>query len=367
LTIIWEKARMRFTGFTSVALWTLGRYAGAKASSTWDGTSGLILSKDLPAQPSQSLPPAPKESKKEGKRNSGQSDWAAWVRERNDPRIAHTKPEALDDITVLDLSYKSYAGSYCSSMLSEFGARVLRIEPPEGDFLRSCTPGGMLFHGEGLNYLTEGRNKFHITLNLNMPEGREILQNLARHADVLIETFQPGTMESWGIGCEHLKVINPKLIFSSLSAFGQFGPLSRNPMPDYDSIAQARSGIQWATGEIMPENKSYDDCPWAVPTKAGPWVAWGLSAHSWHWPFWRRCTTEDNDWASVGHSLRKPMRALMTTLYCTTRRRGRKRRFGNLDVADGSTASPDKGRHCFSRSAEARNVAGLCRHAREMG
>jgi crotonobetainyl-CoA:carnitine CoA-transferase CaiB-like acyl-CoA transferase len=135
----------------------------------------------------------------------------------------------------------------------------------------------MLFHGEGLNYLTEGRNKFHVTLNLNMPEGREILQNLARHADVLIETFQPGTMESWGIGYEHLKVINPKLIFSSLSAFGQFGPLSRNPMPDYDSIAQARSGIQWATGEIMPENKSYDDCPWAVPTKAGPWVAWGLS------------------------------------------------------------------------------------------
>jgi hypothetical protein len=92
-------------------------------------------------------PPAPKESKKGGKRNSGQSDWAAWVRERNDPRIAHTKPEAPDDITVLDLSYKSYAGSYCSSMLSEFGARVLRIEPPEGDFLRSCTPGCMRFQG----------------------------------------------------------------------------------------------------------------------------------------------------------------------------------------------------------------------------
>jgi CoA:oxalate CoA-transferase len=110
-----------------------------------------------------------------------------------------------------------------------------------------------------------------------MAEGREILQNLARRADVLIETFKPGTMDSWGIGYEQLKVINPKLIFASLSAYGQFGPLSRNPMPDYDNIAQARSGIQWATGEIMPENKSYDDCPWAVPTKAGPWVAWGLS------------------------------------------------------------------------------------------
>ncbi len=66
--------------------------------------------------------------------------WPDWVRERDDPRIAHTKPEALDDITVLDLSYKSFAGCYCSSLLAEFGAEVLRIEPPEGDFIRTCTP-----------------------------------------------------------------------------------------------------------------------------------------------------------------------------------------------------------------------------------
>ena len=103
--------------------------------------------------------------------------WEDWVREMDDPRIAHTKPEALDDITVLDLSYKSYAGCYCSSLLAEFGGGVLRIEPPEGDFIRTCTPYGMLYEGEGLNYLTEGRNKFHITLNLEKPEGREILKN----------------------------------------------------------------------------------------------------------------------------------------------------------------------------------------------
>ena len=88
--------------------------------------------------------------------------WPDWIRERDDPCIAHTKPEALDDITVLDLSYKNFAGCYCSSMLSEFGAKVLRIEPPEGDFIRSCTPYGLLHKGEGLNYLSEGRNKHHI-------------------------------------------------------------------------------------------------------------------------------------------------------------------------------------------------------------
>ena len=109
----------------------------------------------------------------------------------SDPLAGRAKPEALDDITVLDLSYKSFAGCYCSSLLAEFGAEVIRIEPPEGDFIRTCTPYGMLYKGEGLNYLTEGRNKFHVTLNLKEPEGREILKGLVSQADVLIETFQP--------------------------------------------------------------------------------------------------------------------------------------------------------------------------------
>ena len=74
-------------------------------------------------------------------------------------------------------------------MLAEFGAEVIRIEPPEGDFIRTCTPYGMLHKGEGLNYLTEGRNKSHITLNLREPEGREILKALVAQADILIETI----------------------------------------------------------------------------------------------------------------------------------------------------------------------------------
>jgi crotonobetainyl-CoA:carnitine CoA-transferase CaiB-like acyl-CoA transferase len=146
--------------------------------------------------------------------------WADWIRERDDPRIAHTKPEALDDITVLDLSYKSFAGCYCSSLLAEFGAEVLRIEPPEGDFIRSCTPYGMLYQGEGLNYLTEGRNKFHMTLDLEKPEGREILKGLTSQADVLIETYKPGVMDDWGVGYEQLKEINPGLIFASIRPMG---------------------------------------------------------------------------------------------------------------------------------------------------
>jgi crotonobetainyl-CoA:carnitine CoA-transferase CaiB-like acyl-CoA transferase len=159
-------------------------------------------------------------------------------------------------------------------MLAEFGAEVLRIEPPEGDFIRTWTPHGVLHKGEGLVYLTEGRNKFHITLNLKEPEGREIFKGLASQADVLIETYRPGTMDDWGLGYKQLKEINPRLIFASITAYGQFGPMHDSRRPDYDNIAQARSAIQYATGEVMPEGKSYDECPWAVPTKTGPWIAW---------------------------------------------------------------------------------------------
>jgi len=198
--------------------------------------------------------------------------FAEWAREQDDPQIAHTKLEALDDITVLDLSFNSFSGSYCSSLLSEFGAEVIKIEPPQGDFLRTCTPYGIVHKGEGLNSLSEGRNKFHITLNLEKPEAREMLKGFVRQADVLIETFKPGVMDAWGIGYEQLKEINPRLIFASITPFGQFGPKSKDAMPDYDNIMQARSAIQYATGEILPEGKTYDEMPWATHTKQGPWI-----------------------------------------------------------------------------------------------
>jgi crotonobetainyl-CoA:carnitine CoA-transferase CaiB-like acyl-CoA transferase len=205
------------------------------------------------------------------------SEWADWIRERDDPRIAHTKAEALDDLVVLDLSHRSFAGSHCSSVLAEFGAKVLRIEPPGGDFIRTCTPYGIIYKGEGLNYLTEGRNKHHITLDLTKSEAREMFKPLVARADVVIETYRPGTLDEWGLGYETLKTINPKLIFASLTAYGGFGPMSRSKMPDYDNVAQARSGFQYDTGERLPAGKTIDDCPWAIPTKSGPWIAWFMS------------------------------------------------------------------------------------------
>jgi crotonobetainyl-CoA:carnitine CoA-transferase CaiB-like acyl-CoA transferase len=97
---------------------------------------------------------------------------AEWFREKDDPKVSHTKLEALDDITVLDLSCNSFAGSYCTSLLAEFGAEVIRIEPSEGDFLRTCTPYGITHKGEGLNYRLRKKQ----VMSLNPRKGsKEIL------------------------------------------------------------------------------------------------------------------------------------------------------------------------------------------------
>ncbi len=206
-----------------------------------------------------------------------QTEWAERIRSLDDPATASRKPEALDDLVVLDLSSRSMAGCFCSSLLAELGAETIRIEPPGGDIVRTYSPNGIMHKDTGLAYLQEGRNKYHVTLNLETEEGREMLRSLAGQADVLIETFPAGTMDAWGIGYDALSQLNPRLIFASLTAFGQFGPESGRQQYDYDNVSQARSGIQYATGEILPEGKTVDEMPHAVPTKAGPWIAWATS------------------------------------------------------------------------------------------
>src|SRR5437660_10463842 len=122
------------------------------------------------------------------------STWEEWAQAATDPREARCKPEALDGVVVLDLSRGNIGGMVCSSILSEFGAEVIRIEPPEGDPARHFSPYGRMHDGVGLGYLVEARNKHHITLRLESAEGQDILRRLVRHADVVIETFVPGTL-----------------------------------------------------------------------------------------------------------------------------------------------------------------------------
>ena len=207
------------------------------------------------------------------------ADWPEWIRRRDDPSRAHAKPEALDDLLVLDVSRGSLAGCICSSILAEFGAEVIRMEPPGGDLVRKLSPFGIMHQGTGLGYLVEGHNKLHTTLNLETAEGRAILVRLAARADVVIETFAPGQMDAWGIGYRQLSAQNPGLIYVALSTYGQFGPEAEKQRrkPHREVADQALSGIVYVTGEMQsgPEPQPHE-----VPTKAGNWLGW-YAAGAW--------------------------------------------------------------------------------------
>ncbi len=195
------------------------------------------------------------------------------MREFDHPAHAFAKPEALDDLLVLDCSQASFAGLVASSFLAELGAEVIRIEPPGGDPARHFTPFGLLHQDTGLGYLVEGRNKFHVTLSLETPEGRELLKMLAAKADALIETFLPGRMDGWGLGYRQLAPINPRLIYCALYTYGQFGPRAGCGQPNADIADQALSGVTFITG-FLPDGPEAD--PTAVPTRQGNWHGWAL-------------------------------------------------------------------------------------------
>ncbi|MEJ5349200.1 MAG: CoA transferase [Desulfosoma sp.] len=202
--------------------------------------------------------------------NENTKNWFDWAKEHSDPRQATQHPEALDDLLVLDLSYMSFGGLVASSVLGELGARVVRVEPPEGDPARDFSPFGLRHQDTGLAYLVEGRNKLHITLDLEDEEGREIFKKMVRHVDVVIETFEPGFLDSLGIGYRQLRELQPRLIYAALHTYGQFGPKAREGRQASEIANQAYSGLVYINGEPEDAQKS----PHAVPTKTGSWYGW---------------------------------------------------------------------------------------------
>ncbi len=149
----------------------------------------------------------------------------------------------LSGIRVLDIG-TLIGGPFGASLLAEFGAEVIKVEQPGvGDPMR--TLGGE-YQGIGLYWLEFARNKKSITLNLREKEGQDILKRLVKISDVLIENFRPGTLERWNLGYEELQQINPRLIFSRVSGFGQTGPY--RDKYSFDRIATAFGGLTYVTG-----------------------------------------------------------------------------------------------------------------------
>lgn len=151
---------------------------------------------------------------------------------------------ALRNIKVLDLT-RVLAGPYCTMMLADLGANVVKVEAPGGsDETREWGPPFQ--NGVSAYFLCANRNKRSLTVNLKTEEGREIIRALVKDADVLIHNFKTGSMEKWCLDYETIKEINPRLIYCSITGFGETGP-DRN-LPGYDYIIQGLSGLMSITG-----------------------------------------------------------------------------------------------------------------------
>ncbi len=150
----------------------------------------------------------------------------------------------LNGVRVIDFT-STISGPFCGALLADYGAEVIKVERPVlGEDCRRFPP----FNKEGISigFATMGRQKKGLSLALAEPEAQELFRQLAAKSDVVLENFTPGTMKRWNIDFETIKKINPKIVYCSISAFGQFGTLSQ--MPGYDGVIQALSGMMYATG-----------------------------------------------------------------------------------------------------------------------
>ncbi|BDF34493.1 CoA transferase [Lachnospiraceae bacterium] len=171
---------------------------------------------------------------------------------------------ALSGIRILDLS-RVLAGPFCTMMLADLGAEVIKIEiPGKGDDSRSFGP---FVNGESGYYMNVNRNKTGITLNLKKPEGKELFLGMVEKADIVVENYRPGVMEKLGLGYEVLKERNPKIIYGAVSGFGHYGPYTQRP--GYDVIGQASCGLMSVTG-----------WPDGGPTRVGTAMADSLAGYS---------------------------------------------------------------------------------------
>lgn len=151
--------------------------------------------------------------------------------------------KALEGIKVIDAA-NLFAGPLAATILGDFGAEVIKVEHPRGDPSRTH---GYAKDGVGLWWKMLGRNKRCVTLNLGKQEGQEIFKKLSGDADVVIESFRPGTFERWNLGYEELKENNPGLVFARVTGFGQTGPYRNRP--GFGTLAESMSGFAHVTGQ----------------------------------------------------------------------------------------------------------------------
>jgi crotonobetainyl-CoA:carnitine CoA-transferase CaiB-like acyl-CoA transferase len=176
-------------------------------------------------------------------------------------------PLPLEGVEVLDLT-RNVAGPYATMILAELGASVIKVEAPgRGDDTREWGPP--FWDGEAPVFLAMNRNKRSITLDLRSDEAPEVLSRLARRADVLLESFRPGGLESLGYGWEWASALNPRLVYCSITPYGDRGPLRERP--GYDPLMQAFAGLMSVTGD--PDGSPVRTGVSVIDMGTGMWAA----------------------------------------------------------------------------------------------
>ncbi len=190
----------------------------------------------------------------------------------------------LEGITVLDLT-RVLSGPYCTMLLGDMGARVIKIEQPgKGDDTRAWGPpfhppvharaeGASASPGESAYFMSVNRNKESVTLDFKRPDGRALLERLIARADVLVENFRPGTLTKLGFDYETLGARHPALVYCSVSGFGQTGPRSKEP--GYDAVIQAEGGLMSITGP--PDGPPYRLGVAIADIVSGMFAAYGVA------------------------------------------------------------------------------------------
>jgi crotonobetainyl-CoA:carnitine CoA-transferase CaiB-like acyl-CoA transferase len=173
------------------------------------------------------------------------------------PQETDRKPEALSGIRVLDLSHMIF-GPTAAKCLGQYGAEVIKVEVPvQGDYWRGGTYWGKFWKHSNPLWHFINQNKYFVAIDVKLPKGKDLILKLAEKADVVIENFTSGTVEAWGIGYSQVNKINPKVIYASLSTYGQYGPFRY--FPGWDLLAQGASGVLASTG--YPETEKYFKIP----------------------------------------------------------------------------------------------------------
>ncbi len=166
--------------------------------------------------------------------------------------------KALSGIKVVDLS-QHLAGPFCTMLLADMGAEVVKVEPPWGDASRS-SPQYPKLAGQSVYFMFPNRNKKSVVVNLRTEKGVAILKELVKRSDVLVENFRPGVMDRLGLGYEAISSLNPRLVYASISGFGQTGSYARRP--SFDIISQAMSGWMYLNSV---ETKGINSSPSLIP------------------------------------------------------------------------------------------------------